>query len=169
MVGPLARWALLADRVTGAAGALASELGVPRPVRNPFASIVVRALEVLYAVEEAQRILDAWPDEPGAPASPVVASPGLGYGASEAPRGLLVHRYRTDETGAIRDAVIVPPTSQNQAQIEADLRVLVESRLHLDDAALTLECETAIRNYDPCISCATHFLQLTVDRGDAST
>ena len=169
VVGPLARWALLADRVTGAAGALASELGVPRPVRNPFASIVVRALEVLYAVEEAQRILDAWPDEPGAPASPVVASPGLGYGASEAPRGLLVHRYRTDETGAIRDAVIVPPTSQNQAQIEADLRVLVESRLHLDDAALTLECETAIRNYDPCISCATHFLQLTVDRGDAST
>ncbi len=164
VVGPLARWALLGDRITGRAADLAAELQVPRPVLNPFASIVVRALEVLYSVQQAQQILDEWPSDPGAASVPVQPRPAVGYGASEAPRGLLVHRYRTDADGAIRDARIVPPTSQNQAQIEADLRRLVEQRMHLDDAALTLECETAIRNYDPCISCATHFLRLTVDR-----
>jgi sulfhydrogenase subunit alpha len=165
VVGPLARWALLADRLTGTAAALAEELDVPRPVRNPFASIVVRALEVLYAVEEAQRIVDGWPAAPGPAHVEAVPRNGLGHGASEAPRGLLVHRYRLDDSGLIRDARIVPPTSQNQAQIEADLRRLVEQNLDLDDAALTRRCETAIRNYDPCISCATHFLRLTVDRG----
>lgn len=164
VVGPLARWALLGDRVTGAAADLASELAVPRVVRNPFASIVVRALEVLYAVEEAERILDRWPADPGPPSVDVPGGTGLGYGASEAPRGLLVHRYRLDEQGVVRDAAIVPPTSQNQAQIEADLRQFVQAHLDLDDAELTRQCETAIRNYDPCISCATHFLTLTVDR-----
>ncbi len=164
VVGPLARWALLGDRITGAAADLADELGVARVVCNPFASIVVRALEVLYAVEEAERILDDWPVDPGPPCVDVPVGAGLGYGASEAPRGLLVHRYRLDEASMVRDAVIVPPTSQNQAQIEADLRRFVEGHLDLDDAELTRQCETAIRNYDPCISCATHFLRLTVDR-----
>jgi coenzyme F420-reducing hydrogenase alpha subunit len=164
LVGPLARWALLGDRMGGRAGALAAELGVPRPMRNPFGSIVVRALETLWAVEEACTIIDAWPSDPG-PAS-VAAEPtaGIGYGASEAPRGVLVHRYRTDSAGDIQDARIVPPTSQNQAQIEADLLALVRENLHLDDATLTLRCETAVRNHDPCISCATHHLRLTFDR-----
>jgi sulfhydrogenase subunit alpha len=165
VVGPLARWALLGDRLTGRAAALAAELDLPQPVRNPFASIVVRALEVLYAVEEAQRILDAWPAEPGPSWVDGPRQAGVGHGASEAPRGLLVHRYRLGGDGDIKDARIVPPTSQNQAQIEADLRRFVQEHLDLDDAALTLQCETAIRNYDPCISCATHFLRLTVDRG----
>ena len=165
VVGPLARWALLGDRIGGLAGRLARELDVPRPVTNPFSSIVVRALEVVYAVEEARRILDGWPADPGAPSVPVPSGAGTGFGASEAPRGLLMHRYRLGADGTIRDAQIVPPTSQNQAQIEADLRRFVEGHLELDDAELTRQCETAIRNYDPCISCATHFLRLTVDRG----
>jgi sulfhydrogenase subunit alpha len=164
VVGPLARWALMGDRMTGRAAALAAELDVERPVRNPFASIVVRALEVVYAVEEAQRLIDEWPADPGPAGVEVPAGPGVGYGASEAPRGLLVHRYRLDDDGLIRDARIIPPTSQNQAQIEADLRTFVEDHLDLDDAELTRQCEVAIRNYDPCISCATHFLRLHVDR-----
>jgi len=165
VVGPLARWALVGDRMTGRAAALAAELDVERPVRNPFASIVVRALEVVFAVEEAQRLLDTWPGDPGPSGVDVPRGPGVGYGASEAPRGLLVHRYRLDDDGLIRDARIIPPTSQNQAQIEADLRAFVEDHLDLDDAELTRQCEVAIRNYDPCISCATHFLRLHVDRG----
>jgi coenzyme F420-reducing hydrogenase alpha subunit len=169
LVGPLARWALMGDRMTGTAADLAAELGVPDVVTNPFASIVVRALEVVYAVEQAGRIVDAW-IAAGAwahgPASvEVPAAAGIGYGASEAPRGLLVHRYRTDETGLVAEARIVPPTSQNQAQIEADVWQVVSGALDLDDAALTHRAEVAIRNYDPCISCATHALTLTVDRG----
>ena len=164
VVGPLARWALMGRRMGGRAAALAAELEVPDVVRNPFASIVVRALEVVYAVEEAQRLLDEWPSDPGEAAVDVAPGPGFGYGASEAPRGLLVHRYRLDDEGLIRDARIVPPTSQNQAQIEADLRTFVADNLDLDDAELTRRCEVAIRNYDPCISCATHFLRLHVDR-----
>jgi len=164
VVGPLARWALLGDRMTGRAAALAAELDVARPMLNPFASIVVRALEVVYAVEEAQRLIDEWPADPGPSDVDVPVGAGLGYGASEAPRGLLVHRYRLDDDGLIADARIVPPTSQNQAQIEDDLRTFVQDHLDLDDAELTRQCEVAIRNYDPCISCATHFLRLHVDR-----
>jgi coenzyme F420-reducing hydrogenase alpha subunit len=95
---------------------------------------------------------------------PVPARSGTGYGASEAPRGTLFHRYEIDADGRIAAAQIVPPTSQNQAVIEDDLREFVQSRLELDDHRLTHECEQAIRNYDPCISCATHFLDLTVER-----
>jgi sulfhydrogenase subunit alpha len=89
---------------------------------------------------------------------------GMGHGATEAPRGVLFHRYAIDADGLITSARIVPPTSQNQASIEDDLRRFVAGRLDLDDRQLTWQCEQAIRNYDPCISCATHFLDLTVDR-----
>jgi coenzyme F420-reducing hydrogenase alpha subunit len=154
--------------MAGTAANLAAELNVPDVVTNPFASIVVRALEVVYAVEEAARIVDEWLTAGPAthrPSVDVPAAAGIGYGASEAPRGLLVHRYRTDEAGLVAEARIVPPTSQNQAQIEADVREVVSGSLDLDDAALTHRAEVAIRNYDPCISCATHALTLTVDRG----
>ena len=88
----------------------------------------------------------------------------VGHGATEAPRGLLYHRYEIDDDGTILDARIVPPTSQNQRAIEEDLRAVVERHVDLPDDELTLRCEQAIRNHDPCISCATHFLDLTVER-----
>ena len=132
--------------------------------RNPFRSIVVRAVELVEACTEALRIIDGWTDG-AAPSVPVPPRAGEGFGASEAPRGTLFHRYVLDEDGIIRDAQIVPPTSQNQPSIEADLRAMVEAWSDLDDHALQHRCEQAIRNYDPCISCATHFLDLTVDRG----
>jgi coenzyme F420-reducing hydrogenase alpha subunit len=89
---------------------------------------------------------------------------GQGHGATEAPRGLLYHRYRFDADGSILDAQIVPPTSQNQPSIEDDLRIFVQDRLDLAHDELTRQCETVIRNYDPCISCATHFLDLRIER-----
>jgi len=94
----------------------------------------------------------------------VPARPGVGHGVSEAPRGLLYHRYEIGEDGLISSAVIVPPTAQNQAAIEDDLTRVVVAGADLDDAELTSMCERAIRNHDPCISCATHFLTLTVER-----
>ncbi len=90
---------------------------------------------------------------------------GVGHGVTEAPRGMLYHRYEIDADGTILSARIVPPTSQNQRAIEQDLRAVVAANLELSDEALTARCEQAIRNHDPCISCATHFLDLTIERG----
>ena len=106
-------------------------------------------------------------DQPAAslvPAVPLTPRAGEGFGASEAPRGTIFHRYVLDKDGTIQDAQIVPPTSQNQMSIEADLRTAAQSWVDLDNQALTHRCEQAIRNYDPCISCATHFLDLRVSR-----
>ena len=114
-------------------------------------------------MEEALRIIDNY-ERPARPHVEVPARPGVGHGWSEAPRGLLYHRYEIDDDGKIAAALIVPPTSQNQAAIEADLTRVVMAGIDLDDAALTSMCERAIRNYDPCISCATHFLTLSVTR-----
>ncbi len=163
-VGPLARYNLNYDRLPALVQQLAVAAGVDRECRNPFQSIVVRALEVVFACDEALRIIAAYMP-PSAPSAEMPARGGTGHGCTEAPRGLLYHRYTVDDAGVIRDAVIVPPTSQNQPSIEHGLREFVQARLHLDDAELTRQCEQAIRNYDPCISCATHFLDLTVDRG----
>lgn len=164
LVGPLARLALNVRKLTpGARHALAVS-GLDLPCRNPYRSIIARAVEILFACEEALRLIaDYAPPNP--PAVPVPPRAATGHGASEAPRGLLYHRYRMDAEGIIQDADIVPPTSQNQAMIEADVRAFIAHNADLDDASLQWRCEQTIRNYDPCISCATHFLNLRVDRG----
>jgi coenzyme F420-reducing hydrogenase alpha subunit len=64
-----------------------------------------------------------------------------------------------NDDGSVASAHIIPPTSQNQAQIELDLRALAETITSLDDEAACLRCEHLIRNYDPCISCSVHFLK----------
>ena len=137
----------------------AAEAGLGPVCRNPFKSIVVRAVETVEAVNESLRLIDAY-EEPDAPAVKLEPKEGVGWGASEAPRGMLYHRYRIDAAGLVREAKIVPPTSQNLKIIEDDLALYVRRHLQLDDAALTWGCEQTVRNYDPCISCATHFLRL---------
>jgi coenzyme F420-reducing hydrogenase alpha subunit len=163
VVGPLARYTLNFDRLSALAQEVARAAGLEETCRNPFKSLLVRGVEVVEAYHEALRIIDGWVDG-AAPSVPVPARAGEGFGASEAPRGVLFHRYVIDDAGIIQDAQIVPPTSQNQPSVEADLRTMVEMWADLDDHALTHRCEQAIRNYDPCISCATHFLDLTVTR-----
>ena len=158
-VGPLARYSLNADRLSPLVTSAAKEIGFSKTCRNPFKSIIVRSLEILYACDEAIRILSAY--DPNARASVEIrVRPGMGYACTEAPRGILYHRYKIGEDGLIQDAKIVPPTSQNQKTIESDLRQLVEKSPRLSQEDLTWRCEQAIRNYDPCISCATHFLKL---------
>ena len=164
VVGPLARYSLNSDRLCEIAAGAARAAGLGATCRNPFRSIIVRAVELVEALSEAVRIIDLWTDGVD-PSVPVPARAGEGFGASEAPRGVLFHRYVIDDAGIIQDAQIVPPTSQNQESIEADLRTMVQMWADLDDHTLGHRCEQAIRNYDPCISCATHFLDLTVDRG----
>ena len=164
LVGPLARYALHRDLLSPDAAAAADEAGLEPVVRNPFRSIVVRAVELVHACDEALRLIEGY-EQPAEPALAVVPQAGVGHGASEAPRGVLYHRYRLDVAGAILDAKIVPPTSQNQRSIEEDLHAFVSAHADLEDEELRLRCEQAIRNYDPCISCATHFLTLEIDRG----
>jgi coenzyme F420-reducing hydrogenase alpha subunit len=163
LTGPLARYALSGQWLSERARAAADAAGLGHDCRNPFRSIVVRGVELVYAVEEALRLVESYepPEPPGVMCAPRA---GVGCGATEAPRGTLFHRFELDAAGSILDARIVPPTSQNQGAIEDDLRRFVEPRLGLDDHRLTHECEQAIRNYDPCISCATHFLDLFLER-----
>ncbi|GID32367.1 Ni/Fe hydrogenase subunit alpha [Paractinoplanes brasiliensis] len=164
LTGPAARYTLSSRWLSPLAREAAAAAGLEDQCRNPYRSIVVRAVETVYAVEEAIRLIDSY-EPPPIPAVTVPARAGVGRGATEAPRGTLFHRYELDADGLVTSARIVPPTSQNQAAVEDDLARFVAGRLDLTDEHLTAECEQAIRNYDPCISCATHFLDLHVDRG----
>lgn len=162
-VGPLARYNLNRETLSPLARETARSAGFPEYCRNPFQSIVARSIEVLYACDEALRIVEEY-RAPEAPAVALTPEPATGFACTEAPRGLLYHRYRIGEDGAIAHAKIVPPTSQNQKIIEDDLRQFAQKNHTLPDKELQWKCEQAIRNYDPCISCSTHFLKLHVER-----
>ncbi|MEU2429385.1 nickel-dependent hydrogenase large subunit [Streptomyces sp. NPDC007861] len=180
LTGSLARYAINGHLLSPLALEAAREAGLGDPppspggeaagrgevCRNPYRSILVRAVEVLYAVEEALRIIAAY-ERPAHPYVEVPARAGVGHGATEAPRGLLYHHYAFDDGGRVTDARIVPPTAQNQGAIEEDLRRLIQAALDRgedSEAELTRVCERAIRNHDPCISCSAHFLDLDIER-----
>jgi len=162
-VGPLARYNLNFDRLPLVAQEAALAAGLGENCRNPFRSIIVRAVELVFACHEALHLIDQY-EKPPAPWVEAIPRAGTGHGVSEAPRGLLYHRYTLDADGLITSACIVPPTSQNQKIIEDDLRRFVEKNLHLPQDRLTWKCEQVIRNYDPCISCSCHFLRLEINR-----
>ena len=162
LVGPLARLNLNLDRLPVPVRNFADSLGIKFPSRNMYHSIVARAIEIVVAMREAIRLLEEYA-EPSAPYVGVTPRTGTGYGCTEAPRGLLWQRYDIDASGVVRGARIVPPTSQNQARIEEDLRQSLQALgVRQEEAALRQRGERVIRNYDPCISCATHFLDLRV-------
>jgi len=163
LVGPMARFNLNFDRLPPVAQEAARAAGLMPPVKNPFHSIVVRAVELVFACAEALRIVREYVP----PARAHVAAPdraGAGEAITEAPRGILYHRYLIDNQGLILSAKIVPPTSQNQRRIEDDLRAFAAPLVHRPLAEATWKCEQAVRNYDPCISCATHFLKVQIQR-----
>jgi coenzyme F420-reducing hydrogenase alpha subunit len=162
-VGPLARFNLNFDKLPEIARQTARECGLSVPCLNPFKSIVVRAVELVFACAEALRLIETY-EPPAAPRVEAPARAGVGHAVTEAPRGILYHRYNIDPQGLILSARIVPPTSQNQKRIEDDLWRFVPQLLDKPIEEITLRCEQAIRNYDPCISCATHFLKLTIQR-----
>jgi coenzyme F420-reducing hydrogenase alpha subunit len=164
LVGPLARVNLCLEQLPPIARREAEACGIAWPSRNNFHSIVARGVEVIAAFEEAVQIVSQYHAEPAVCRIELEPQAGEGCHATEAPRGLIYHRYRIGDDGLIAEATIIPPTSQNQGQIEEDLRQFVPSVLQYDDAEATRRCEHLIRNYDPCISCSTHFLTLTIDR-----
>jgi coenzyme F420-reducing hydrogenase alpha subunit len=164
LVGPLARVNLCFDQLSPTAKREAEAAKLQWPCRNNFKSIVARALELIAAFEEAVRIVEEYRAELAPSRAEVVPKAGEGCHATEAPRGLIFHRYRVGADGLIAAAKIVPPTSQNQGQIERDLAAYLPGVLDLDDGTVARRCEHLIRNYDPCISCATHFLRVKIDR-----
>jgi len=163
LVGPLARFNLNFDRLPPAAQESAKAAQLSPPILNPFRGIVVRAVELVFACAEALRIIREY-EPPSAPACVVPSRAGIGQAITEAPRGILYHRYAFDNRGLILTARIVPPTSQNQKRIEDDLREYASQLAGWPQQEATWKCEQAIRNYDPCISCATHFLKVRVNK-----
>ncbi|MCG6934402.1 MAG: Ni/Fe hydrogenase subunit alpha [Candidatus Promineifilaceae bacterium] len=164
LVGPLARINLNLDRLPQDLQQQVAACGITFPSRNMFHSLTARAIEVVYAMGEAIRIMAAY-QLPDSSRVDVTPRAGIGFGCTEAPRGILWHTYELDADGQVQAATIVPPTSQNQARIEDDLRnSLTAYGLHRSDDELRKHGETVIRNYDPCISCSTHFLKIKVGR-----
>lgn len=163
LAGPMARYNNNFDKLPSLAQQAAREAGLDEVCMNPFKSIVVRSVELVFACAEALRLIEAYtaPEHPFKECTPRNA---IGSGCTEAPRGLLYHRYQIDDRGIIKSARIVPPTSQNQKAVEADLRQYVQQNLHLPKDKLTWQCEQVVRNYDPCISCSCHFLNLEIER-----
>ena len=164
LLGPTARVALAADQLhpRAAAALKATRISPEALRRNVFHSIVARAVELLHALAEAADIVASYAP-PARPAAAWKPKAGVAAWATEAPRGLLFHRYKLDAKGIVRGAQIVPPTSQNQAAIEHDLALFAPAVLHLPHDEATRRMEQLIRSYDPCISCATHFLQLKIE------
>lgn len=166
-VGPMARYNLNFDKLSPAVQAAAKTAGLGPTCFNPFKSILIRSVEVLHACEEAIRIIDYHlekDEDHEASHIPIEVKAGSGFACTEAPRGILYQAYGLDKKGQIEWAKIIPPTSQNQKTIENDLWSFVPQYLKLPEDQLQWKCEQAVRNYDPCISCATHFLKLKVER-----
>ncbi len=163
VVGPLARLNWNHEHLTPLAKQALADNDIELPLRNPFHGIIARSVEILYALEESLRLIERY-EPPPLSAAPVTVRSGNGMACTEAPRGILYHRYEVDADGIVREAKIVPPTSQNQSRIEQDLRLYMPRLLHLPDKEAALACERVIRCYDPCISCATHFLRLEIER-----
>ena len=161
LTGPIARYNLNHQTLSPLVKEAIKKIGFEEKCSNPFRSIIIRVLEILYACDEALRLIEAYDAEKRPASIAIPKRRAIGYGASEAPRGLLYHRYSLNEKGVIENANIIPPTAQNQNIIEEDLFDLVSKNLHLSDEELTWKCEQAIRNYDPCISCSVHFLKLS--------
>lgn len=163
--GPLARFNLNFDRLSPAAREAAADIGLAPPCKNPFKTLLVRGVEVVHAFDTAARIVSTY-RPPSRSFVDVPKAAGVGHGVTEAPRGLLYHRYEVGDDGLIKQAKIVPPTSQNQRSIEEDLTAMAAQLSELSHKEATHRAEQAIRNYDPCISCSTHFLTLKIEQAD---
>jgi coenzyme F420-reducing hydrogenase alpha subunit len=163
MTGPLARFNLNRDKFSENTLALIKEVHLENGTNNPFRSLIIRMIETFHAIETSLEMLNEY-DHPGDVKDNVEPRAGKGEAVTEAPRGILYHGYEIDERGDILKARIVAPTSHNQRIIEDDLRRMVEKNITLNDQILTEKCEHVVRNYDPCISCSTHFLKLDIQR-----
>jgi coenzyme F420-reducing hydrogenase alpha subunit len=161
IVGPLSRLNLNHEQLLPNAQRALKATKLKLPLKNPYKSLIARAIELVQFIEEAILLVQSYQPE-GRAYKELKLKAGEGAGATEAPRGLLYHRYKVDENGLIQFAKITPPTAQNLPRIEADLLAMAPKIVKMPEAEATRTAEHLVRSYDPCISCATHFLKLKV-------
>ncbi len=160
LVGPLSRINLNHERLPSEIRATMKNSGISLPLMNTRLGIVARSVELSYALHEAIRIIEAY-EAPSRPALDFEPRAGEAVWITEAPRGMLIHRYELDEEGAVKNCALIPPTSQNLGQLERDLRDFIESHIDLPVDFLKKESEKIVRSYDPCISCSVHLVVRT--------
>jgi len=160
LVGALARVNLNFDRLSPGAREAAKEVGARFPNLSPYYGMIARALEIYHSIEESLAIIGRYSGV--RETAEITPRASEGWGASEAPRGLLYHNYVFDESGIVQRANIVAPTAMNSANIEENLKALLPRWVSLPLEEITLRCETLIRAYDPCFSCSAHFLKLNI-------
>ncbi|MCS7150378.1 MAG: Ni/Fe hydrogenase subunit alpha [Caldimicrobium sp.] len=165
VVGPMARFEHAFEKLSPRAKELATKHGIIPPVDNPFLSPLIRMLEIVHSVELALEIAKGYIKPKKVPQE-LKPSEGEGIGITEAPRGILWHHYKFDSQGLITHVNIVTPTSQNLASIELALFKSLSKEKGLEEASIRNRAETMIRNFDPCLPCATHFLEISIKKLD---
>ena len=161
MVGALARVNINQDKLHDKAYAAASALDLLPKCTNPYLNTKAQVVEIVHCVERSIEIIQTLLKSGINQEEPVYPDriSGEGVGACEAPRGTLFHDYRITN-GIITAANCVIPTAQNLANIEMDMRSYVPSIINLPKEEVTHRIEMLVRAYDPCISCATHTLEV---------
>jgi len=162
-VGALARYNINHDRLTPWAAGGAKRLGLAPGSTNPFHNNSAQIVESMQCVDQSLALVDRLMEVTDPPVfRPLERKAGSGTAAVEVPRGVLFHHYETDANGIITRADCVIPTGQNQANIERDLHRWVPALIEREksDDEIRLGCEMLVRAYDPCISCAAHFLEV---------
>ncbi len=156
IVGAMSRFNNNYEKLSDEALRLSKKINLSPPVKNSFKSILVRIIEIVHSMEKALEIIKTY--EKPEVETEFKTERSEGTGVSEAPRGVLWHKYSFDEYGIILSADIVPPTSQNQDIMEINTYNFIKSMTE-KEKILTF-AERVVRNYDPCISCATHLISL---------
>jgi len=160
-VGALARFNLNADWLQPMAKATAEMFGLEKGCCNPFMNNVAQVVECVEVVEGGLKHIEEILSDGIKPEKPdVKPQAGQGAGCTEAPRGILFHRYAFDDDGICTSANICIPTNQNHGNIQKDFEAFAPQILDKDPDEIRLLLEMLVRSYDPCISCSTHYLDV---------
>jgi coenzyme F420-reducing hydrogenase alpha subunit len=162
-VGALARFNNNYDQLSPLAKKAAAALGLKPVCTNPFMNTVAQVVETAHALEDSLQIIDTLLAKGIKPEDNAVAvQAGTGVGAVEVPRGILFHEYTLDGKGTVTDANLIIPTGQNHQNIEDDMGALIPQIIDRPQEEIRLMLEMLVRAYDPCISCSTHLLRVTM-------
>ncbi len=162
IVGPISRFNNSFEKLSYTAYRSSKKIGLYPTVRNSFKTLLIRIVEIIHSLERSIEIINNYSSE-NIKNKNFTIKEGIGYGISEAPRGILWHKYRFDRRGRVLQADIIPPTSQNQDIMEISVKNMIMGKENINDILRT--GEMIIRNFDPCISCATHFLKIGKIKG----
>jgi len=159
LVGPISRVNLNDEKLPAEITTTMKRCGITLPIMNTRMGIIARSIELSYALHEAMRIIQTY-DNSAKPSVDFKPAAGEAAWITEAPRGMLIHRYELDDAGYVKHCTLIPPTSQNLAQMEIDLRDFIQNHISKPVEFLKKESEKIVRSYDPCISCSVHLVVL---------